>query len=72
MRNISDKSYRENQNTRCIFNNFFLNRSVYEIMWNNMIQPDSPQMTVVCMFIACWVTKATNTHSEYVLIVFAL
>jgi len=34
MRNVSDTSYRENQNTHFIFINFFSeNRSVYEIMW---------------------------------------
>jgi hypothetical protein len=34
MKNISDKSCTENQNTHFVFNNFFfLNRAVYEIMW---------------------------------------
>jgi len=34
MRNVSDKSCRENQNTHIIFNNFFpKNHAVYEIMW---------------------------------------
>ena len=33
MRNVSDKSYRKNQNTRFIFTKFFfLNRAIYEIM----------------------------------------
>jgi hypothetical protein len=41
------KSCRENQNTRFVFNNFFLeNRAVYEIMWKNIVQPDRPQMTI--------------------------
>ena len=35
MRYVSDKSCRENQNTRVVFSNFifFENHSVYEIMW---------------------------------------
>jgi len=32
MRNVSDKNYRENQNTRFVLINFFLNRDIYEIM----------------------------------------
>ena len=46
---------------------FFENRSVFEIMWKNMIEPDRPQMTIWCMHIACWITKAKNTHLEYVI-----
>jgi hypothetical protein len=30
MRNVSDKSLRENQNTHFIFNNFFLNHAFVE------------------------------------------
>jgi hypothetical protein len=33
MRNTSDKSCRENQNTHFMFNNFFRKCDVYEIMW---------------------------------------
>ena len=35
-------------------------------MWRNMAEPDRPQTTVWRMCIACWITKATNTHSKYV------
>jgi len=38
-------------------------------MWNNTIQPDRPQMKIWCMLIACWITKATNTRSEYVILI---
>jgi hypothetical protein len=34
-----------------------------------MIQPHRPQMTIWCMRIACWITKATDTHSEYVILI---
>jgi hypothetical protein len=47
LRNVSDTFFREIQNTRFMFNNFFYeNRAVHEIMWKNMIEPDRPQMTI--------------------------
>jgi hypothetical protein len=48
MRTVLDKSCRENQKTRFMFNNFFFpqNRVVYEIMWKNTAQPDRSQMTI--------------------------
>jgi hypothetical protein len=52
---------------------FFENLTVYKIKCKNIVQPDRPQMTVRLMGIACWIPKATNTHSVYViLIVFPL
>ena len=46
MRNVSDKSCRENQNTYFLFIIFFSeNREVYEIMWENILEPGTPQMT---------------------------
>jgi len=66
MRNISEKLCRENKNTHFIFNNFFLaNRAIYEITWKNLVQPDRPQTEVRRMRFACWITRTTNTHSEY-------
>jgi mRNA-degrading endonuclease HigB of HigAB toxin-antitoxin module len=52
------------------FNHFFLyeNRAVYEIMWENVLRPVSPQMTIRLVRIACRITKATDTHSEYVIL----
>jgi hypothetical protein len=57
--------------THFVFSNFFPpeTRAVYEIMLKNTVQPDRPQMTIWCMRIACWVPKATNTHSEYVILI---
>jgi hypothetical protein len=45
------------------------NRAVYEKMWKNTVEPDRPQMKTWCMRIACWIPKATNTHSEYVILI---
>ena len=59
-----------NQNTRSVIRNFFFeNRSVYEIMWQNFVEPDRPQMTIWCKRISCCVIKATNTHSQYVILI---
>ena len=51
--------------TRFVMNNifFFENPAVYEIMWKNVVEPGRPQMAIWRMRIACWITKATNTHS---------
>jgi hypothetical protein len=72
IRAVWDKSSRENHNTHFLFNNFLPeNRFLYEIMWKNMVQSDKPQTTNVIwrMRFACWITKATDTHSEYVIVV---
>jgi len=54
MRNASDKTSRENQNTHFEFSDFFFeNCAIYEIMWKNIVEPGRPQMTVWLMHIAC-------------------
>jgi hypothetical protein len=70
MRNVSDKSCRENKNTHFMFNNFsFENCAIFEIMWKNTVEPGRPQMTIWHMCIACWIPMATNTLSEYVILI---
>ena len=66
MRNISDKTCSENQNTILFATIFSANLAVYEIMLKNMVKPDRPQITTRRMRFACWITKGANTHSEYV------
>jgi len=34
-----------------------------------MVVPERPQLTVWRMRIACWIPKATNSHSEYVILI---
>jgi hypothetical protein len=69
MRNISDKSFREKQNTHFIFSNSppprKKNRAVYEIMCKNTVEPKRPQMTIWPLLISRCVPKATDTHSLY-------
>jgi hypothetical protein len=33
-------------------------------MHNSTVESDGPQMTILMLF-AYWITKATDTHSEY-------
>ena len=61
MRNVSDKSCTENQNTHFMFSNFFSeNRAVYEIMRKNIVDPGRPPMTIWRMCVVGWI----QTHSD--------
>ena len=33
-------------------------------MWENMVKPDKPQMTIQRVRTVCWITKATHTHKH--------
>ena len=48
---------------------FFENRAVYMIMWQHMVDRGRQQVTIWRMRIACWIPKATDTHSEYVTLI---
>ena len=61
MRNDSDKSYRENQNTRFMFSNFFP-KTLYEIMSKNLLVPERPQLTF--RSVACWIRKTTRSQAH--------
>jgi len=43
MKNVSDTSCRQNQNSFHIEQCFTRNHAMYEIMWKNRVQPDRPQ-----------------------------
>jgi len=49
---------------------FFLIHAVYEIIWNNIVERGRPQMAMWRMWIACSITKATNTHPECIILLF--
>ena len=38
-------------------------------MWKNIVERGGPHMTIWRMRIACRIPKATNTHSEYVILI---
>jgi hypothetical protein len=53
------------QNAHLIFKTLIPeNHALYEIMWENIVQPDRTQMTVRGMRTACCIHKATNTQAE--------
>ena len=41
----------------------------YEIMWKNNVERGRAQLTIWRMRIGCWITQATDTHSEYVILI---
>jgi len=43
---------------------FFENRAFYEKMWKHFVERGRSQMTIWCMHFACWMRKATNTHTQ--------
>jgi hypothetical protein len=63
--NVSDKSCRENQNTRFVFENF----AFYELLRKNTVEPGWRRMKIWRMRIAYWIIKATDTYSEYVILI---
>jgi len=68
MRNISEKAVEEIK-IHFVLITCFENRAFYEIMWKNIVQRTRRQIIIWRMRIACWMTKATNTHSEYVILI---
>jgi hypothetical protein len=67
----SDESYRENQNTYFIFSNFF--QKLWHL-WGNVEKYGRARVvtddnTICHMDFAYWITKGTNTHSEYVILI---
>ena len=70
IRNVSDRSCTQYQNTQPMFSNFFFeNCTVYEIMWTKIAEPGRPHMTIWRMSIACCITKGTDTHSKHVIVI---
>jgi hypothetical protein len=47
----------------------FENRAVYEIMWKNVVQQGRPQIKIWRMRIACWITMASHTLPQYVILI---
>jgi hypothetical protein len=47
----------------------FENRNIYEIMWENIVEPGMPLMTIWRTRIACWIPKARSTNSDYVILI---
>ena len=73
MRNVADEICTENRNTCYVqkYSFFFENHYVSEIMWKKIVKPGIPQIgnRTRCIRIACWIPKAANTHSDYVILI---
>ena len=73
VKNVSDKSCRENRNTHFEFNNFFFPRRksclLLDNVEKNIIEWGRAQMTIWRRRIACWIPKALNTHSDCVTLI---
>ena len=46
----------------------FENRAVYELICKNVVEPDRSQMTIWRLHIACWIPKARDAYSEYLIL----
>ena len=56
--------------THFMFSNFFFeNPAIYDIMWKTVVETDRPQVTQWLIRIARYIPKATNTHSEYAILI---
>jgi hypothetical protein len=72
MQNASDKICSENQNTHLMFYNFFFLQS-YCVCDNaekhGGVRQATDENITQRMRFACWITTATDTHSEYVILI---
>jgi hypothetical protein len=66
MKNVSDKSCRENQNTFYVQKRLSKIVPFWEIMCKNTVEPCRPHMAICRMWIACRILKATYIQLEYV------
>jgi len=71
IRNVSGIICRENQNTFFDQYPFSKNCTVYDIMLkkHGSARQATDNNTIWCMRLACWILKATNTHSQYVILI---
>jgi hypothetical protein len=72
MGNVSGESRKENQNAYLMFINFVF-RKLCRLLLNvekyGTARQATDDNTIQCMRIACCITKATDTHSQYVILI---
>jgi hypothetical protein len=67
-RNPSKKVCRENQSTHYTFNNLFRKSCrLWHRVGKYRAEPHTLHMTIWRIYTACWITKSTNKHWEYVI-----
>jgi hypothetical protein len=69
MRTLSDRFVKKIKTHILCSVTFFGNLTIYEKMWKNFVEPGRPQITIWRMRIACWIPEATDTHTEYVILI---
>ena len=63
MRNVSDKTFGENQNAPLCSVTFSENGVVYKVMWTNIIEPDKPHKTIWGMHFARYLRLQTHIYN---------
>jgi hypothetical protein len=66
MRNVSAKVVGKIKTHILCAVTFLENWTVYEIRWKYIVERGRPRMIIWRMRIACWIPKATNTHTQVV------
>jgi hypothetical protein len=70
IRNVSDKSCGENHNTHGTFNTYFFKIVLRDnVEKYSRARQDTGDNMIWCMHIACWLTEATGTYSECVILI---
>jgi len=67
MRNVSENVVEKIKTHILCSVTFFEYRVIYEIMWKNIVEPDSSRMTIWRMHISRRIPRATNTQSQHVI-----
>jgi hypothetical protein len=67
MKNISENKFLDKIEIHILYS--ITLPKIVPFMWTNIVEQGRPQMTIWRTRIACWVRKATNTHSDYVIFI---
>jgi len=68
MTDVSDQVSRQNKtHIFCLINVYRKSCRLWDNV-KNMVQPDRPRKTIWRVRIACWITKATKTHPQYIIL----
>jgi hypothetical protein len=67
MRNVSDQAVQKIKTHILGSVTIFRNLAIYEIKWKNFAERDTPQTTIRRTRVEFWITKTTDTHTEYVI-----
>jgi hypothetical protein len=67
MENVAEKNCRENPNTHFMFNKLFTENR--DFLDNVGKYGRAGQTTTRVLHFSCWIPKATQTHSAYVIVI---